>query len=77
MAREHQRDLWTYAEESVLPKPGGTEPSGENSGLKSIRNVDWKLYNDGRLYDMKNDASKNRPYGLKKIRTVVARPEEN
>lgn len=46
---------WTYAEESVLPKPGGTEPSGENSGLKYVRNADWKLYNDGRLYDMKAD----------------------
>jgi len=46
---------WTYAEESVLPLPGGTEPSGVNSGLKMIRNSDWKLYNDGRLYHMKND----------------------
>ena len=46
---------WTFAEESVLPKPGGTEPSGVNSGLKYVRNADWKLYNDGRLYDMKRD----------------------
>lgn len=46
---------WTYAEESVLPLPGGVEPSGTGSGLKWVRTADWKLYNDGRLYDMKND----------------------
>lgn len=46
---------WTYAEESVLPKPGGTEPSGDNSGLKYVRTADWKLYNNGRLYNMKID----------------------
>ncbi len=51
----NSKRTWTYAEESVLPKPGGTEPSGVNSGLKYVRNVDWKLYNDGRLYHMKND----------------------
>ncbi len=49
------RRTWTYAEESVLPVPGGTEPSGANSGLRYVRNANWKLYNDGRLYDMKND----------------------
>lgn len=52
---------WTYAEESVLPKPGGTEPSGDNSGLKYVRNANWKLYNDGRLYDMKNDRFEQTP----------------
>ena len=52
---------WAYAEESVLPLPGGTEPSGEGSGLKWLRNTDWKLYNDGRLYDMKNDAFEKAP----------------
>ncbi|NND32760.1 MAG: sulfatase-like hydrolase/transferase [Saprospiraceae bacterium] len=52
---------WTYAEESVLPKPGGTEPSGVNSGLHYIRNVHWKLYNDGRLYDMINDRFEQAP----------------
>ncbi|NND07646.1 MAG: sulfatase-like hydrolase/transferase [Saprospiraceae bacterium] len=52
---------WTYAEESVLPKPGGTEPSGKSSGMKYIRNVDWKLYNDGKLFDMKNDRFEEAP----------------
>lgn len=52
---------WTYAEESVLPAPGGTEPSGANSGLKCLRTADWKLYNDGRLYDMKNDRFEQTP----------------
>lgn len=52
---------FTYAEESVLPAPGGTEPSGASSGLKMLRTVDWKLYNDGRLYDMKNDQFEQKP----------------
>jgi arylsulfatase A len=52
---------WTYAEESVLPKPGGTEPSGANSGLKYVRNAKWKLYNDGRLFDMRNDRFEQAP----------------
>lgn len=55
LGKGESKRTWTYAEESVLPKPGGTEPSGENSGLKYVRNADWKLYNDGRLYDMKRD----------------------
>ncbi|MEQ8556507.1 MAG: sulfatase-like hydrolase/transferase [Cyclobacteriaceae bacterium] len=52
---------WTYAEESVLPVPGGTAPSGNNSGLKYVRTTDWKLYNDGRLYEMKNDQFEQAP----------------
>lgn len=52
---------WTYAEESVLPAPGGVEPSGTSSGLKYVRTADWKLYNDGRLYHMKNDRFEQAP----------------
>lgn len=52
---------WTYTEESVLPAPGGVEPSGVNSGLKYLRTADWKLYNDGRLFDMKNDQFEEAP----------------
>lgn len=63
---------WTYAEESVLPKPGGTEPSGDNSGLKYVRNADWKLYNDGRLYDMKNDRFEQTPIVAKNDTEVSA-----
>jgi len=55
LGKGKSKRIWTYAEESVLPIPGGTEPSGENSGLKYVRTADWKLYNDGRLYDMKSD----------------------
>lgn len=78
-SKERSKRTWTYAEESVLPIPGGTEPSGENSGLKYIRNADWKLYNDGRLYNMKSDRfektpifSKNDTETSKKIREELA-----
>lgn len=46
---------WAYAESKALPKPGGVEPDGEDSGLRWVRNVRWKLYSDGRLYDMQLD----------------------
>jgi arylsulfatase A-like enzyme len=46
---------WAYSESAVLPKPGGVEPDGEHSGLRWVRNVRWKLYSDGRLYDMQLD----------------------
>ena len=46
---------FAYSEEAVLPKPGGVEPEGENSGMKWVRTANWKLYTDGRLFDMKND----------------------
>lgn len=46
---------WAYAEEAVLPKPGGVEPDGASSGLRWVRTGDWKLYNDGRLFDMRAD----------------------
>ncbi len=52
---------FTYCEEAVLPKPGGTEPDGTSSGLKWVRTQDWKLYNDGRLYHMKEDAIEQYP----------------
>jgi arylsulfatase A-like enzyme len=52
---------WVYAEESVLPKPGGVEPSGAGSGLKWVRNASWKLYNDGRLFNMKSDPLEQNP----------------
>ncbi|MEQ9287649.1 MAG: sulfatase-like hydrolase/transferase [Cyclobacteriaceae bacterium] len=78
------RRTWTYAEESVLPIPGGTEPSGENSGLKYVRNANWKLYNDGRLFDMKSDRfektpiySKNDSRESKKIRQELAMTLKN
>lgn len=46
---------WAYAEEAVLPKPGGVEPEGTSAGLRWVRNGDWKLYNDGRLFNMRED----------------------
>lgn len=61
LGKGKSKRTWTYAEESVLPIPGGTEPSGENSGLKYVRNANWKLYNDGRLFDMKSDRFEKTP----------------
>jgi len=52
---------WAYAEEAVLPKPGGTEPDGTSSGLRWVRTGDWKLYNDGRLYHMRSDLQEEHP----------------
>ena len=52
---------WAYAEEAVLPKPGGTEPDGESSGLRWVRTARWKLYSDGRLFDMATDPQERRP----------------
>ncbi|GAB5406271.1 MAG: sulfatase-like hydrolase/transferase [Aureliella sp.] len=51
----HSKRKWAYAEEAVLPKPGGVEPDGSSSGLRWVRTADWKLYNDGRLFDMRSD----------------------
>lgn len=47
---------WAYAEEAVLPKPGGVEPDGKSSGLRWVRSAEWKLYNDGRMFDMQTDS---------------------
>lgn len=52
---------WAYSEEAVLPKPGGVEPDGESSGLFWVRTQRWKLYNDGRLYDMVADPEEKTP----------------
>lgn len=52
---------FAYCEEAVLPKPGGVEPDGTSSGLKWVRNQDWKLYNDGRLFHMAEDPMENYP----------------
>ena len=52
---------FTYCEEKALPKPGGVEPDGTSSGLKWVRNKDWKLYNDGRLFHMAKDPLETRP----------------
>ncbi|HVX60113.1 MAG TPA: sulfatase-like hydrolase/transferase [Pirellulales bacterium] len=46
---------WAYAQEAVLPKPGGVEADGASSGLRWVRTGRWKLYNDGRLFDMRAD----------------------
>ncbi|WP_145170554.1 sulfatase-like hydrolase/transferase [Rubripirellula lacrimiformis] len=53
---------FTYCEEAVLPKPGGVEPDGESSGLKWVRNQDWKLYNNGRLIHMAEDPLEQYPF---------------
>ncbi len=53
---------FAYCEEAVLPKPGGVEPDGSNSGLKWVRTQDWKLYNDGRLFHMKEDPTEQYPH---------------
>ncbi|WP_237226097.1 sulfatase-like hydrolase/transferase [Rubinisphaera sp. JC750] len=52
---------FAYAEEAVLPKPGGVEPDGKSSGRCWVRTGDWKLYNDGRLFHMNSDLQENRP----------------
>ena len=52
---------FAYCEEAVLPKPGGVEPDGNSSGLKWVRNQDWKLYNDGRLFHMAEDPFERYP----------------
>ncbi len=52
---------FAFCQEAVLPKPGGTEPEGESSGLSWVRNASWKLYSDGRLFDMANDPQESRP----------------
>lgn len=52
---------FAYCEEAVLPKPGGVEPDGTSSGLKWVRNQDWKLYSDGRLFHMTEDPSEQYP----------------
>jgi arylsulfatase A len=38
------------------------EPDGTSSGLKWVRNQDWKLYNDGRLFHMAKDPLEKRPF---------------
>ncbi len=52
---------WAHSEEAVLPKPGGVEPDGESSGLFWMRNERWKLYSDGRFYDMSSDSEEKTP----------------
>ncbi|MCA9034197.1 MAG: Cerebroside-sulfatase, partial [Planctomycetaceae bacterium] len=52
---------WAYAEEAVLPKPGGVEPDGNSSGLRWVRTGEWKLYNDGRLFHMSVDDREQYP----------------
>lgn len=56
--------LWAYAEEAVLPKPGGVEPEGTSNGLRWVRTADWKLYNDGRLFDMRADEREQHPLSV-------------
>ncbi|MCA8992349.1 MAG: sulfatase-like hydrolase/transferase [Planctomycetaceae bacterium] len=46
---------FAYAEEAVLPKPGGVEPDGKSGGLRWVRTANWKLYNDGRMFHMRED----------------------
>lgn len=56
---------FAYCEEAVLPKPGGVEPDGTSSGLKWVRTQRWKLYNDGRLFDMSADPLEQTPLRVK------------
>lgn len=58
------RRAWAYAEEAVLPKPGGVEPDGTSSGLRWVRTDAWKLYSDGRLYDMRADEQERHALSL-------------
>ena len=60
--KEASRRSFTYCEEAVLPKPGGVEPDGTSSGLKWVRNQEWKLYNDGRLFYMSKDPLEKSPF---------------
>lgn len=52
---------FAYCEEAVLPKPGGVEPDGSSSGLRWVRTQGWKLYNDGRLFEMSEDPFEQYP----------------
>ncbi len=61
MGQGRSKRQWVYAEGFPLPLPGGTKPSGPVTGLKWLRNADWKLYSDGRLIDMKADPKEESP----------------
>jgi arylsulfatase A-like enzyme len=52
---------FAYAEEADLPKPGGTEPDGTSQGRFYVRTARWKLYNDGKLFDLRTDPQEQRP----------------
>ena len=52
---------WVYAEGFPLPKPGGTDPSGPVTNDRWVRTTRWKLYNDGRLFDMEADIREEHP----------------
>ena len=52
---------WACAEQARLPKAGGIEPQGESSVLRWVRDTRWKLYSDGRLYDMSADDGERLP----------------
>ena len=52
---------WAYCEEAVLPKPGGVEPDGVSSGLRWVRDKQWKLYNNGKLFYIPNDPEEKTP----------------
>ncbi|WP_145255120.1 sulfatase-like hydrolase/transferase [Planctomycetes bacterium Pan216] len=74
---------FAYGEEAVLPKPGGVEPERTSLGLHWVRTTDWKLYNDGRLYDMRQDPFEQRPIGRDQetkaqhqIRTQLAKRQQ-
>ncbi|MBT4273982.1 MAG: Cerebroside-sulfatase, partial [Verrucomicrobia bacterium] len=66
------RRSFAYSEEAVLPKPGGVEPDGISSGLKWVRTQEWKLYNDGRLYHMREDPSEQYPLHAKQDDSKVS-----
>jgi arylsulfatase A-like enzyme len=66
------RRSFAYSEEAVLPKPGGVEPDGTSSGLKWVRTQEWKLYNDGRLYHMREDPSEQYPLHAKQDDSKVS-----
>lgn len=65
---------WAHAQEAVLPKPGGVEPDGKSSGSFWVRTQRWKLYNDGRLYDMEADSKEKRPLQGAEIPEAARKP---
>lgn len=52
---------WAYSEGAVMPLPGGTEPSQKRSGAFWVRTARWKLYNDGRLFNLSSDPLEAKP----------------
>ncbi|MCA9215823.1 MAG: sulfatase-like hydrolase/transferase [Planctomycetales bacterium] len=48
---------YAYCQDRATPLPGTVEPDRVESNTAWVRTADWKLYSDGRLFDMQSDPS--------------------